>query len=579
MKMKQNISYIAALTLVSVLVSGCHFLDTNPDMRATIDSKKKVQLLLVSAYTPASFGPLCEFSSDQVVDNNAPDKSGHVKHRVPLSKMYNEIFAWEEIKTDGDQDSPEYIWEGCYQTIAASNQALQAIEELEANGTNMSAEKGEALLSRAYHHFILANVFCQAWKDDAQNKQMMGIPYSTEPETTVKPSYERGTLYDTYAAIERDIEAGLPLVDDSYYAVPAYHFNVKAAHAFAARFYLYTRKWDKVIQHADAVLGTEDGSTLSLLYPAKTGRALGDPEQEQLLWIEPASKYNLLLNTTMSQASYTVIPSYSRYQHNGTASEQSSQASGPCWAGSFPGFPMWTYGQEYGSFCAKFLWLFEYTDKVNGYGFLHGVTRAFTTNETLLCRAEAKAYQNDFTGAANDLRMWAQSYNGNGRMDTLADGSVNLTAAKIRSFYNANAASYLVPELHNTDMSPEFIISAAQKPFVHCVLHFRRLETLHDGLRWFDLKRYGIEITHQRGTDPLRTLTWNDDRRAFQLPKKVRNAGMTENPRVNMGDHVSGASVSTGTSLDEDEYTNILMPFVSKAGLTVVTDDEDDENK
>jgi len=565
---------IAALTLVSVVMTGCHFLDKNPDMRATIDSKRKVQLLLVSAYTPANFGPLCEFSSDQVVDNNAPDKTGHVQHRVPLSKMYNEIFAWEAIKTDGEQDSPEYIWEGCYQAIATCNQALKAIEELEAKGINMNAEKGEALVSRAYHHFILANVFCQAWRDDNLNKQLMGIAYATEPETKVKPNYERGTLYDTYAAIERDLEAGLPLVEDSYYSVPAYHFNTKAAHAFAARFYLYTRKWSKVVEHADAVLTTNEEAILSSLYDAKLGRELGDPEQEQLLWIEPSAKYNLLLNTTMSQACYTVIPSYSRYQHNGTASEQSTQAPGPCWNGSFPGFPMWTYGQEYGSFCAKFLWLFEYTDKVNGYGYLHGVTRAFTTNETLLCRAEAKAYLNDFDGAANDLRMWAQGYNSNGRMDTLADGKVNLNATKIRAYYKDGAASHLVPELHNLDMSPQFTITALQKPFVYCALHFRRLETIHDGLRWFDLKRYGIEITHQRGTDPLRTLVWNDDRRAFQLPQKVLMAGMTPNPRVHKGDYVSQESVGVSAP-SEDGNLSILVFPESKEGLTVVTNDDE----
>ena len=579
MKTKQNIAYIAVLTIAATLLSGCHFLDKNPDMRATIDSKKKVQLLLVSAYTTANFGPLCEFSSDQVVDNNAPDKTGHVKHMVPLSKMYNEIFAWEEIKTDGGQDSPEYIWEGCYAAIATCNQALKAIEELEANGTDMSAEKGEALVSRAYHHFILANVFCQAWRDDNFNKQTMGIYYTTEPETTVKPVYERGTLYDTYKHIEEDLEAGLPLLDDSYYSVASYHFNVKAAHAFAARFYLYTRKWDKVIQHADAVLTTSDDAVLDMLYPAKVGMALNDPEREKLLWIEPSSKYNLLINTTMSSAPYTVLPDYGRYQHNGTAAEESSQAAGPCWRGSFPGFPMWTYGQEYGSWCAKFRWFFEYTDKVNGYGYLHGVTRAFNTNETLLCRAEAKVYKNDLTGAANDLRLWAQSYNARGTMDTLADGTVNLTVDKVKNFYKSDAAAYYVPTLHNTDMSPEFVITDEQKPFVYCVLHFRRLETLFDGLRWFDLKRYGIEITHQRGSDPLRTLVWNDDRRAFQLPQKVLIAGMAENPRSILGDHVSAASVPVGTTpVAEENGLNILMPFVGTAGVTVVKYDNDENN-
>ena len=565
---------IAALLLATVLLTGCNFLDKNPDMRATIDTKRKVQLLLVSAYTPANFAPICEFSSDQVVDNNAPDKTGHCNALNPLDKMYDEIFAWEQIKSDGAQDSPEYIWNGCYSAIATCNQALKAIAELEAKGINMDAEKGEALISRAYHHFILANVFCHTWKDATQSKQDLGITYMKEPETTVAPHYERGTLYDTYEAIEKDLTEGLLLVDDSYYTVPKYHFNVKAAHAFAARFYLYKRDYPKVLQHADIVLTTDDAAVLACLYDAKTGRALGDPEQEQLLWIEPSATYNLLLNTTMSQVSYTIIPSYCRYMHNGDASEYSTLGSGPCWKGQFPGYPLWQYNQEYGCFCAKMLWLFEYTDKVNGYGYLHSVTRAFTTNETLLCRAEAKALMNDFTGAANDLRMWAQSYNARSNMDTLPSGDVDLSEAKIRSFYNSSANVHFVPVLHNSDISPEFVVTDQQKAFVHCVLHFRRLETLHDGLRWFDIKRYGIEITHQRGTEPLRTLVWDDDRHAIQLPTKVLIAGMVPNPREKVGDHVSPNIVST-SPIVEGDVDQLVLPMVGiKDQLTVRNNEE-----
>ena len=199
---------IAIFAILAVALTGCNFLDKNPDMRASIDTKEKVQLLLVSAYTNANFGPICEFSSDQIVDNNAPDKTGHTMALNPLDKMYDEIFAWEVIKSDGGQDSPKYIWDGCYTAIATCNQALQAIEKLEADGVNMDPEKGEALVSRAYHHWILVNVFCQAYKDDELSKKDLGITYIKEPETTVSPKYERGSVYDTYKAIEEDLEKG-----------------------------------------------------------------------------------------------------------------------------------------------------------------------------------------------------------------------------------------------------------------------------------------------------------------------------------------------------------------------------------
>lgn len=561
--MKKSIIYIAAL--LPVLFTGCDFLDHEPDMRATINTKEKVQLLLVSAYTYANSGAICEFSSDNMIDNTVPDpKTGHANAVNPLSEMYNEIFAWRPVVSTGYQDSPKYIWDANYSAIATANQALQAIEKLEAEGINMDAEKGEALLCRAYHHFLLAGVFCQTWKNEKDSKQDLGITYMTEPETKVAPHYERGTLYETYQQIEKDLEAGLKLVSDDYYSVPKYHFNVKAAHAFAARFYLYKRDWAKVVEHANQVLTTNDETTLAMLYDAQTGRDLGDPTQEFMHFIDASAQSNLLLYTTNSQYSYTVYPSYGRYQNNGDAQEYSAGGKGPCWSGQFPGFGLWTADQKLGSFCAKAYYLFEYTDKVNEYGYIHAVTRAFTTNETLLCRAEAKIFLNDIAGATNDLRLWAQGYNVSNRMDTI-NGKVNLTEKKIKEFYAPNANQNLVPTLHNLDLDPAWTISDEQLPFVHCAIHFRRIEGLYDGLRWHDLKRYGIEITHVQGKDAPRILVWNDDRRAIQLPQEVILAGMTANPREVLGDHVDGY-ISTATPLQPNEVYTPSTPQASSVG-------------
>ena len=581
MKMKKNIFVIVALAVGMV---SCNFLDHEPDMRATINTKEKVQLLLVSAYTQANSAPICEYSSDQVIDNNVPDsKTGQANAVLPLDEMYNEIFAWKPVKSSGSQDSPKYIWDGHYTAIATANQALKAIEKLEAEGINMNAEKGEALLSRAYHHFLLAGVFCQAWKDEVASKNDLGIVYMLEPETKVAPKYSRGpglevnvdeygdtawiggSLYDTYMCIEKDLEAGLKLVSDEYYSVPRYHFNVKAAHAFAARFYLYKRDWAKVVEHADHVLSTTDETTLSLLYDAQTGRDQSNIELAFNHYIDVKAPSNLLLHTTMSSSAYAHFPAYGRYQHNGEAQDFSTYGSGPCWSGNFPGFGIWSADQKLGGFCAKDYYMFEYTDKVNGYGYIHGVTRAFTTNETLLCRAEAKAYLNDLEGSANDFRLWCQGYNVNGRMDTLANGNVNLTPAKIVKFYTEKDSTQFAPVLHNQDMSAGWVISAEQLPFVHCALHFRRIEGLHDGLRWHDIKRYGIEIEHLQGKDLARKLVWNDDRRAIQLPQEVIMAGMTANPREILGDEVDGNQAVTGGDYDPSDFYTPTEPSYSSA--------------
>ena len=591
--MKKNIFIIALLALAT---TACNFLDIEPDLRATIDTKDKVRLLLVSAYTGANSAPICEYSSDQVVDNNVPDpKTGQSNAVNPLDEMYNEIFAWKPVKTSGSQDSPKYLWDNHYIAIATANQALQAIAKLEAEGINMNAEKGEALLSRAYHHFLLAGVFCQAWKNEEDSKKDLGLTYMMQPETKVAPVYSRGpeleigldlngdtawiggSLYHTFMCIQRDLEAGLKLVSDEYYSVPRYHFNVKAAHAFAARFYLYKREWAKVVEHADHVLTTTDETVLSMLFDAATNREQSNIELAFKHYIDVNAPSNLLLIATYSSSAYAHFPSYGRYQYNGDAQNFTSYGAGPCWTGQFPGFSTWSADQKLGGFVAKDYYDFEYVDKVAGYGYIRMVSRAFTTNETLLCRAEAKVYLNDLAGATNDFRLWCQGYNVRGRMQMLADSTVDLTQEKITKFYGEKAGTKFAPELHNQDMDPAWVITAEQMPFVHCAIHFRRIEGLHDGIRWHDIKRYGIEIEHVQGKDAPRKLVWNDDRRAIQLPQEVIVAGMTANPREVLGDNIDG-SQALAPSINPNEVYTPSTPTYSSAysqptgSLSIVND-------
>ena len=571
--MKKNIFIIVAL--VTVALTGCNFLDQEPDMRASIDTKKKVQLLLVSAYTEANSAPLCEYSSDNVIDNNVPDpKTGQANAENPLNEMYNEIFAWKPVKQSSN-DSPKLIWDAHYTAIAVANQALEAIKKLEAQGINMNAEKAEALLSRAYHHFLLANVFCQAWKNEEASKLDLGLTYMMQPETKVAPEYSRGpelvvnttesgdtawiggSVYHTYMNIERDLEAGLKLVSDEYYTIPRYHFNLKAAHAFAARFYLYKREWAKVVEHADYVLTTTDETTLAMLFDATTNRDQSNIELAFKHYIDVQAPSNLLLIATYSSSAYAHFPGYGRYQYNGEAQDFTTYGSGPCWSGQFPGIGTWSADQKLGGFVAKDYYDFEYVDKVAGYGYVRMVSRAFTTNETLLCRAEAKIYLKDLAGATNDFRMWCQGYNVGGRMQMLPDSTVDLSQEKITKFYGEKYGTKYAQELHNQDMAADWVISPDQLPFVHCAIHFRRIETLHDGLRWQDLKRYGIEIEHVQGKDAPRKLVWNDDRRAIQLPQEVIVAGMTANPRREalLGDQIDGNQAPSHNLQPNDVYT------------------------
>ena len=63
------------------------------------------------------------------------------------------------------------------------------------------------------------------------------------------------------------------------------------------------------------------------------------------------------------------------------------------------------------------------------------------------------------------------------------------------------------------------------------VQHFRRIQTVHMGQRWFDIKRYGFSINHKWGKDEVVVLEPCDKRYAIQIPDEVIGAGLQPNPR------------------------------------------------
>ena len=157
-------------------------------------------------------------------------------------------------------------------------------------------------------------------------------------------------------------------------------------------------------------------------------------------------------------------------------------------------------------------------------------------------------------------------------MQMLADSTVDLSPEKITNFYTEKAGTKFAPELHNQDMAADWVITPEQMPFVHCAIHFRRIEGLHDGIRWHDIKRYGIEIEHVQGKDAPRKLVWNDDRRAIQLPQEVIVAGMTANPREVMGDNLDGSMITSPSLNPSDVYTQSTPTYTSAASLPSSSD-------
>ena len=213
--MKLNIYISLGIATSFLLLSSCEkYLEQAPDMRTKIDDVEKVAQLVGSAYPNYNYLAMSETVSDNVVDKGPAIGNN--------DDPYLSYYHWEDVQGSGN-NTPTQYWNGVYAGIAAANQALEAIEKGNF-GSEVNAYKGEALVVRAYNHFMLALFFAKAYNIDGDNSSP-GIPYVEKPETVALAQYSRGTVKDTYDKIRRDLEEGLPLLQGGYWKVPKYHLT------------------------------------------------------------------------------------------------------------------------------------------------------------------------------------------------------------------------------------------------------------------------------------------------------------------------------------------------------------------
>ena len=66
------------------------------------------------------------------------------------------------------------------------------------------------------------------------------------------------------------------------------------------------------------------------------------------------------------------------------------------------------------------------------------------------------------------------------------------------------------------------------------ILDFRRIEFLYEGIRYWDVLRWNIPVTHTTIDGATSTLTPDDDRRILQIPQTAILAGVEANPMNNI---------------------------------------------
>lgn len=490
MKKFNILNHIAFICFLLVCTGCKEFLSMEPDSgRAVINTPEKLSQLLITAYPNAGYVVFAESMSDNVVD----------KGQGETDKTNQGAYEFAEIPTGStDLDSPDMYWIECYRAISVANEALDIISKV-SNPEKYQAQKGEALVARAYAHFMLVNFFSKVYNATTASTDL-GIPYVTAPEKVVFEKYERKTVAYVYDMIEKDLLDGMALLTDGAYTVPKYHFNVAASKAFATRFYLMKRDYQKVIDHVDQVFS---GTTITdNLRPWNTEMQSMSPAELYKTYSRATQNANLLLVETNSligrfMPTYRFGMSYAKSQE--IFDSQRLISSGARWA-----FPLYYRGDNH-YFVPKWDEYFVRASVNADIGDPYVMLPLFTTEEMLFNRAEAHVMMGNMDAALVDLNRYVSK-----RILNYNPTTHQVTRAKARAYFGGNSD---------------------QAALISTILSFKRVEFLQEGMRWFDMQRHGIPVTHKTISGSSIDVPATDPRRVLQIPQLALISGIEKNPR------------------------------------------------
>ncbi len=503
-----RLNFLLSLSLFFLLPS-CNFLDVNPDSNydINIDKEEKIAELITGAYPMASYAPFLEARTDNVGERM------HGEH----FRLNEAMYFWEDYDQE-DLDTPLHYWNACYRGIAQVNKALELLKTYDKT-PRVKALYGEAFLLRAYLHFMLVNIWAEPYR--GANTSDLGIPYLTKPEKNALVDYKRGTVAEVYNKIEEDLKLGITLVDDSYYQSPKFHFNKKAAYAFASRFYLYKGEWSLVVKYANYVLGYDTAPLLRSWSKYQRAYSFNTANlfHSYLTKDEPA---NLMLLTTESRIKRDLpiqkfAPTFDVVDK--IFNKQGLTNSEPLKKLNLRMTYLFTKSPapiRNGWYIAKFDERSMILDNTSlRPRDLYVTNVLFTTDEVLLNRMEAYAMQKNYDKSLADMTLYLKT-----KYDiTVPDRTMLLsTSAKNYSLY-----------------TPFYGLTIKQLALVRITTELRQKEFYEEGLRWFDIRRFYLPVNRKSSNPLYSPLRKEDPRKLLQIPAEAINRGLEANPRVDKG--------------------------------------------
>lgn len=359
-------------------------------------------------------------------------------------------------------------WEVYYHRILVSNVILSDLAK--ATGTEQERKdmEGEAHFLRAWSYFMLVNTYAVPYENDAQADAAPAVPINSAISVENK-KLPKATLGDIYRLIESDLDASIAAFETAKVEKTIYRPNLSTAYLLRSRVALFKKQYDKAAEYATKVIN----SSGKKLYDLTNGvaeandRFLNEKNTEVLFTYGPEglAAFRLQNYITASNSEKGCFIVSPTLMNMYTSKDVRIKA---CYYANMKRYKPYKY------YAARSHGMFPY---------------AFHLAEAYLNRAEALAETGKAVEALKDINIIR-----NNRIT----GNKDLTAA-----------------------TPEEALQLVKDE--------RRRELAFEGMRWFDLRRWGCpELKHVYSSSNVGgekieyVLSKGDKRYTLPIPREER---------------------------------------------------------
>lgn len=392
------------------------------------------------------------------------------------------LFRWEHTTDAQDWRDGETggVWTNMYTVIDRANRVLEFIDEIPTNNQSeidlKARYKGELLALRGFAHFELLRNFAPFPYDPAAPGVVYQSEYVKNPGS-YRPS--RMNSGEVLAKIEADLEQAKTLIPASFTDISRVTRN--GVHAMHARVALYARKWDVAATNATVVINAQPLTPRASYSALWTTRTLPSNQSTEVIWKLNVSAANLgsAIGSLFQDANGAV--QFSPAEKLLNSYDQTNDVRFSTFFRTAPRNLIAKYGVITALPTTE---NFQYDIKM------------LRTSEMYLIRAEARAEQNDFVGAAADI---------------FALRSQRITGA-------------LLP------------VYATKQAAIDDIYLERYRELAYEGHRYYDLKRRALPIVRDLsdvvGNTAIQTLQPSNPKYLLPIPQQevFANPNIGQNP-------------------------------------------------